>query len=332
MERMSWLSKLHPRAAGHRASRAPSLQSPAPADPETCLMVFKNHWYQVLRVLEKRGPLPGPGAADDLSAVRNNTYQLVTLLAEERPRAGGAPGPILELVAAEQLLERLLRWHRQRDFGEEQRAEQLKLYEMLVSQSQQPLLRHPAVLQPLLQLLSLCAEPGSPALRAGLVLLLSQLCACVAREPALLERFFHRPGPGAPARLLLFSLLVPFLHHEGTTGQQARDALLLLLALAGAHPPVAAYVAERSYFCPVLATGLSALYSSLPRKIEVRADDWHCLRREDWTGVPALVLFMNSLEFCNAVLQVAPPVVRKQLVDYVHNGFLVPVMGPACIR
>ncbi|XP_009323989.1 PREDICTED: FTS and Hook-interacting protein-like, partial [Pygoscelis adeliae] len=38
---------------------------------------------------------------------------------------------------------------------------------------------------------------------------------------------------------------------------------------------------------------------------------------------------MNSLEFCNAVIQVAHPLVQKQLVDYVHNGFLVPVMGPA---
>lgn len=54
----------------------------------------------------------------------------------------------------------------------------------------------------------------------------------------------------------------------------------------------------------VLATGLSALYSSLPRKLEVRGDDWHFLRREDWIGVPSLVLFMNSLEFCNAVIQV----------------------------
>lgn len=79
----------------------------------------------------------------------------------------------------------------------------------------------------------------------------------------------------------------------------------------------------------VLATGLSALYSSLPRKIEVRGDDWHALRREDWMGVSSLVLFMNSLEFCNAVIQVAHPLVRSQLVDYVHNGFLVPVMGPA---
>lgn len=79
----------------------------------------------------------------------------------------------------------------------------------------------------------------------------------------------------------------------------------------------------------MLATGLSALYSSLPRKIEVRGDDWHALRREDWIGVSSLVLFMNSLEFCNAVVQVAHPLVRSQLLDYLHNGFLVPVMGPA---
>lgn len=79
----------------------------------------------------------------------------------------------------------------------------------------------------------------------------------------------------------------------------------------------------------MLATGLSALYSSLPRKIEVRGDDWHALRREDWMCVSSLVLFMNSLEFCNAVVQVAHPMVRFQLLDYLHNGFLVPVMGPA---
>lgn len=79
----------------------------------------------------------------------------------------------------------------------------------------------------------------------------------------------------------------------------------------------------------VLATGLSALYSSLPRKIEVRGDDWHALRHEDWIGVSSLVLFMNSLEFCNAVVQVAHPLVQSQLLDYLHNGFLVPVVGPA---
>ncbi|KAM8820307.1 FHF complex subunit HOOK-interacting protein 1B [Eudromia elegans] len=326
MERMSWLSKLNPRAAGQRAARSASLQSPVTADPETCLMVFKNHWAQVLRILEQRGC---KAAADDLSAVRNNTYQMLNLLAEDRPRGELAMGPILEFVVSEDLLERLLRWHLQGELTEERKVEQLKLYEMLISQARQPLLQHKAVLTPLLRLLSVCAEPASAPLENSLVLLLNQLCVSVAKEPAILELFFHSHTDQGPANLIIFSLLIPFIHHEGVLGQQARDALLLIMAMSASNHAVAKSITDNSYFCPVLATGLSALYSSLPRKIEVRGDDWHFLRREDWIGVSSLVLFMNSLEFCNAVIQVAHPLVQKQLVDYVHNGFLVPVMGPA---
>lgn len=82
----------------------------------------------------------------------------------------------------------------------------------------------------------------------------------------------------------------------------------------------------------MLATGLSALYSSLPRKMEVHGDDWHALRREDWMGLSSLAVFMNSLEFCNAVVQVAHPMVRSQLLDYLHNGFLVSVVAPALYK
>uniref|UniRef100_A0ABM5FVJ1 FHF complex subunit HOOK-interacting protein 1B n=1 Tax=Pogona vitticeps TaxID=103695 RepID=A0ABM5FVJ1_9SAUR len=342
MEKMSWLTKLNPRAgAGHRASRAAGLQSPVMADPETCLMVFQNHWAQVVRILEQRSfssssssSRGAPGAADDLSAVRNNTYQMMTLLVEERPRgeppaAGVAMGPILEFVVSENVLERLMGWHLRWEVPEERKVELLKLYESLISQARQPLLRHKPVVGPLLQLLRRCAGPASPGLESSLVLLLNQLCVSVAREPPLLELFFHSPTEQGPPDLLLFSLLVPFVHHEGVVGQQARDALLLLMAISAGSHTVARYITDHSYFCPVLATGLSALYSSLPRKLEVRGDDWHFLRREDWIGVPSLALFMSSLEFCNAVIQVAHPLVQKQLVDYIHNGFLVPVMGPA---
>lgn len=338
MERMNWLSRLALRGPGHRAPQGASLQTPVMADPETCLMVLKNHWSQVVRILERQGPRAAPGGADDLSAVRNHTYQMLTLLAEDRasPSAPTAPGPLLEFALREDLLTRVLAWQLQWDeFGdgvEERRVEQLKLFEMLVSEARQPLLRHGPVREALLVLLDACGRPvpSSPALDEGLVLLLSQLCVCLAREPSLLEFFLQPPPePGAAPRLLLFSRLVPFVHREGTLGQQARDALLLLMALSAGSPTVGHYIADHSYFCPVLATGLSALYSSLPRKIEVPGDDWHCLRREDWLGVPALALFLSSLEFCNAVIQVAHPLVQKQLVDYIHNGFLVPVMGPA---
>ncbi|XP_040140794.1 FHF complex subunit HOOK-interacting protein 1B isoform X2 [Ictidomys tridecemlineatus] len=285
MERMNWLSRLASRGPGNRVPQGASLQTPVMADPETCLMVFKNHWSQVVRILERQGPRAAAGGADDLSAVRNHTYQMLTLLAEDRagPSAPTCPGPLLEFALHEDLLTRVLTWQLQWDeLGdgvEERRAEQLKLFEMLVSEARQPLLRHGPVREALLTLLDACGRPvpSSPALDEGLVLLLSQLCVCVAREPTLLEFFLQPPPePGAAPRLLLFSRLVPFVHREGTLGQQARDALLLLMALSAGSPTVGRYIADHSYFCPV-----------------------------------------------------AHPLVQKQLVDYIHNGFLVPVMGPA---
>lgn len=215
-----------------------------------------------MRILERQGPR----AADDLSAVRNHTYQMLTLLAEDRAipsatsatSATSAPGPLLEFALREDLLTRVLAWQLQWDeLGdgvEERRAEQLKLFEMLVSEARQPLLRHGPVREALLTLLDACGRPvpSSPALDEGLVLLLSQLCVCLAREPSLLEFFLQPPPePGAAPRLLLFSRLVPFVHREGTLGQQARDALLLLMALSAGSPTVGRYIADHSYFCPV---------------------------------------------------------------------------------
>ncbi|XP_041662584.1 FTS and Hook-interacting protein homolog [Cheilinus undulatus] len=332
---MSWLSRLNPRGPGSRSGRSAAPSSPCTADPETCLMVFENHWRQVSWVLEHNEP---SSSSDDLTAVRNHTDQMLCLLAEERPAEsseGSVPpmGPILELVVTENILECLVQWHLRRGLDPDSQGELLKLFEMLIGQSQQPLLQHTAVLHPLLRLLGVCADPelGCPSgLENSLVLLLNQVCVSMARQPVVLEMLFRvAPAQQGSTNLLIFSLLVPFIHRDGAIGQQARDALLLVMATSASNEAVARYISENSYFCPVLATGLSALYSSLPRKIEVRGDDWHALRREDWMGVSSLVLFMNSLEFCNAVVQVAHPLVRSQLLDYLHNGFLVPVMGPA---
>ncbi|XP_060944777.1 FHF complex subunit HOOK-interacting protein 1B [Limanda limanda] len=334
---MSWLSRLNPRGSGSRSGRSAAPSSPCTADPETCLMVFENHWRQLSWVLEQHEP---SSSSDDLIAVRNHTDQMLCLLAEERPAesAEGGPsvlpmGPILELVVTENILEGLVQWHLRRGLDPDSQGALLKLFEMLIGQSQQPLLQHTAVLHPLLRLMGACADPDlgcPPVLENSLVLLLNQVCVTMARQPVVLEMLFRAaPAQQGSTNLLIFSLLVPFIHRDGAIGQQARDALLLVMAASASHEAVARYIAENSYFCPVLATGLSALYSSLPRKIEVRGDDWHALRREDWIGVSSLVLFMNSLEFCNAVVQVAHPLVRSQLLDYLHNGFLVPVMGPA---
>ncbi|KAF4071380.1 hypothetical protein AMELA_G00272550 [Ameiurus melas] len=328
-------------------------------DPETCMIVFKNHWAQVVKILEKHDPLRSGGGfglgvgvqafrshgvrhgtipLDEASAVQNYVEHMLYLLMEEESGVGGAMGPILEFVIMENVMERLFVWSLRRDFTDQSKLEQLKMYEMLIGQAKQPLLHHKPILKPLMMLLSSCSGtatgqtagvPTSSKVEHELVLLLHQLCCVVSSDPSILELFFHSSEDQGAANFLLFSLLVPFIHRDGAMGQQARDALLLIMTLSNDNQLVAKHIAHNTFFCPVLATGLSGLYSSLPAKLEVSSEDWHCIQKDEWQQEPALVHFLNSLEFCNAVMQVAHPSIRDQLVGYIINGFLVPVLGPA---
>ncbi|KAJ8335654.1 hypothetical protein SKAU_G00389960 [Synaphobranchus kaupii] len=331
-------------ASGNDDGQALNLKG---VDPETCMIVFKNHWAQVAKILEKHDPLrsggvgllgggavPGAGLrfgpipGDEASAVQNYVEHMLFLLIEEDCGQAGAMGPILEFVVTENVMEQLFLWSLRREFTDDMKVEQLKTYEMLVGQSRQPLLHHKPVLRPLMMLLGSCSGAGAPAVEAELVLLLNQLCSVLAKDPSILELFFHTSEDQGAANFLIFSLLIPFIHREGRVGQQARDALLLIMSLSAENHTVAEHIAQNTYFCPVLATGLSGLYSSLPTRLEVQSEDWHCLQRDDWQQVPTLVQFLNSLEFCNAVIQVAHASIRDQLVGYINNGFLVPVLAP----
>ncbi|XP_019732974.1 protein FAM160A1-like isoform X1 [Hippocampus comes] len=321
-------------------------------DPETCMIVFKNHWAQVVKILEKHEPGRGgtsalsflsghtgsSGArlgsipADEASAVQNYVEHMLFLLMQEEAGQGGAMGPILEFVVLEGVMERLFLWSLRRQFTEDMKLEQLRMYQMLLTQAQQPLLHHKPLLRPLMTLLASCGGAGADAggcVEAELVLLLNQLCAALVKDPSVLELFFHTSEDQGAANFLLFSLLIPYTHRQGPVGQQAREALLLIMSLSASEPRVAQHIAQNTYFCPVLATGLSGLYSSLPARLQVYSEDWHCLDQPDWQQVPALVHFLHSLGFCSAVTSVTHPSIRSQLLSYIHNGFLVPVLAPA---
>lgn len=314
-----------------KLQQAVSLQG---VDPETCMIVFKNHWAQVVKILEKHDPLKNTQAKygsippDEASAVQNYVEHMLFLLIEEQSK-DAAMGPILEFVVSENIMEKLFLWSLRREFTDETKIEQLRMYEMLVTQSHQPLLHHKPILKPLMMLLSSCSGTTTPAVEGKLVVLLNQLCSILAKDPSILELFFHTSEDQGATNFLIFSLLIPFIHREGAVGQQARDALLFIMSLSAENSVVAHHIVENTYFCPVLATGLSGLYSSLPTKLEEKGEEWHCLLKDDWLLLPSLVQFMNSLEFCNAVIQVAHPLIRNQLVNYIYNGFLVPVLAPA---
>ncbi|XP_077597614.1 FHF complex subunit HOOK-interacting protein 1A-like [Stigmatopora nigra] len=336
--------------AGGRRRKSLTLRG---VDPETCMIVFQNHWTQVVKILEKHEPgrggisalgflsghgcgsgaRPGSIPADEASAVQNYVEHMLFLLMEEEAGRGGAMGPILEFVLQEGVMERLFLWSLRRQFTEDMKLEQLRMYQMLLSQAHQPLLHHKPLLRPLMTLLASCgggsgADCGS-GVEAELVLLLNQLCTAVVKDPSVLELFFHTSEDQGAANFLLFSLLIPYTHRQGPVGQQAREALLLIMSLSASEPRVANHIAQNTYFCPVLATGLSGLYSSLPARLQVYSDDWHRLDRADWQQVPALVHFLHSLGFCSAVTSVTHPSIRSQLLNYIHDGFLVPVLAPA---
>ena len=81
-----------------------------------------------------------------------------------------------------------------------------------------------------------------------------------------------------------------------------------------------------------MATGLSGLYSALPRRLFPWCESspaWHRISSDDLREMPELALFLSSLQFCDAVLQVAHPSVRQHLLALIYMGFLVPVLGPA---
>lgn len=114
---------------------------------------------------------------------------------------------------------------------------------------------------------------------------------------------------------------------------RARDALLLCMSLSKKNKKVAVYIADHSNFSVLVASGLSALYSVLPNILnDIIVPDWHRFTPDDVNEIKGLLTFVTSLEFSNAVAQVAHPMIRKQLQEFLYRGFLIPVMGPALLQ
>lgn len=222
-------------------------------DPATCLEVFCNHWEQAYKIISRDVENGTKSTEDEINAVSHNFEQMVTLLATEEGEEGqGMPGPILHHLLEHEILEKFCGWcHRYHDDSGKLIQEQLRMFEHLISQSRQLLLIHKPVIRPLLNLLAYCADDNASGIEANLVLVLHQLCVSISKEAVILESVFSMNADHGPTKFLIFSLLIPYLHREGKVGQQARDALLLIMTLSVKHPYIGKYIAENSDFCPV---------------------------------------------------------------------------------
>lgn len=81
-----------------------------------------------------------------------------------------------------------------------------------------------------------------------------------------------------------------------------------------------------------MAYGLSGMYSSMPRKLELpqfSEPSWYRLSHFDLCQLPDVQKFLSTLEFCDAVIQAAHPCVQDQLLALIYMGFLDSVLKPA---
>lgn len=91
-----------------------------------------------------------------------------------------------------------------------------------------------------------------------------------AELPPVVNQQEQQPGSDDPEyEFLLFTFLVGFVHREGRTGDFARTGLLFIMDLA-TNQNLADFILE-SDFTNIMAAGLGALYSQLPRKLLVKA-------------------------------------------------------------
>nr|XP_029721101.1 UPF0518 protein AAEL005291 isoform X2 [Aedes albopictus] len=314
-------------------------------DPKACYDSFCIHWQQAYEIIQRSENNRGQSHDDVLGVVTHLDHMVTLLLVElhhcnklSLPGAPTPPAPCLEHLLSENLLDKLYEWGMKTGrYANAVRLEQLKLYEQLVSHSRHQLLVHEPFLRPLLKILASSQnEIYPPDVEKRLVILLNQLCVVLMQNVHLLDLFFfstaQQNGSGGHANFIIFSLLIPYVHREGSLGHQARDALLLCMALSQKNSNVGTYIATYSSICPVLVTGLGGLYSRLPNQIDIKTIDWYRITTDDVTELQELTLFMNSLEFCNAVVQVAHSMIRQQLLDFLYQGFLVPVLGPAILQ
>eukprot|EP00117_Sycon_ciliatum_P042590 scpid36409/ scgid4766/ Protein FAM160A1 len=309
--------------------------------------VSYNEFCQNVQLIKELMAENDQAISSDSTVVLNGLLSAVLAhVTPETVSSTGHPGPFLEKLIEETLLELLVRWSCRLSSVMELWRVQLRFYLVLLSESSQPVLQQMSIVRPLKRVLQECARSrksiaASPADDSGgvdeaFVQLLLQLCVIMNREKSALEQFLAvgnsslgstKAGAQSQcAEFAIFSYLVPYMHHCGVVGTQARDGLVLCLLQAANNSRALSYIKNDSNFCSMLGLGLGGLYSELPTQLKFSCADWG-----DLTPmiplVPGLQTFVQSLQFCNDVIQIALPGISSQLASLIRTGFFEQILA-----
>ncbi|CAI6366055.1 unnamed protein product [Macrosiphum euphorbiae] len=302
-------------------------------DLSACFDSFNKHWQQTFEIIDRFQTSKGVIKHDDIVAVINHLNQLIKLLLLDVQSAKSTnQSQCLEYFLRNQLLGKLYSWSLKTDrFKNYLKLEQLKVYGVLLSELRiHQILSDDSILNPLILILnSYDGDCLSVEIEKHLVTVLRQFCVVLSHQPSILCNVLK--DNTSNSKCVILSLLMAFIHRDGSIGEEARDALLIFVSLSRQNDTLANIITSKSNVSPVLATGLSGLYSVLPRKLDFE-NDCYRLSPENIEHVPELNNFLASVELCNAVAKICHKSVYDQLLDYLYHGFLLPVVGPALMQ
>lgn len=233
------------------------------------LHVFQSHWQDVRTVISlpnnvtPRGPLGHQGSSwssDDCLLVINRTSEMVKILT----RKGGPSDPalpafecdsrILDYFYSEDVLDRLLCWAVSCPELEEQMNNHLLgVFSLILSLRSCQIFIDRQILRPLFRLILNCASIDKRKLYEDrLAEVFNHFCFGVSQYSEVIEVLFSDNYIDLDAGgHTLISVLLCFIHWDGTVGEQARDMLKITICFASNHTEVALCFLSKSNFCPV---------------------------------------------------------------------------------
>ncbi|EDO40782.1 predicted protein [Nematostella vectensis] len=326
MSLLKKLASLAPAHPSHGDVERREIAAPTLVGNAEYLKLVDVHWNSSQQIMGLDSKTVGP--QERCKILMYHLNEIVSVLAEEKEEC---PGPCLKYVLDENIFEIVFMWGTSSYVNELMKREQIKVFRNLIERSKAPILIYEQVWKPLLCLLHSCASTKLPSdMEEDYVAVLKGLCVSANRDIVLLDLFFlENHNHSEISGFSVFSLLIPYVHREGDLGVWARDAMLLSMALSSIDARLGSYIVEETNFCPILAIGLSGLFSDLPTSLDIPSEDWYSLERGLWATFPELVAFLTSLEFCNNVIQIAHHKVQHMLLELIYHGFLVSVMSSA---
>ncbi|CAH8566304.1 unnamed protein product [Schistosoma margrebowiei] len=241
-----------------------------------------DHWTNCKLLIDEKDN--GVLSTSKIDTVFHHVSKIILLVVDEHSsdtleRNKLVEGSYLETIIKNNIFELLLIWIEGNPTPKDEksistrdvlRRHLITAFEQLITQSKQNVLLYRPILQPLCQFLFKLSSQLRPSYDQVYGHLLHEVCILLCRNFQLLEfskelckEIFNQP-------YMIFSLLVPLVHLNDPLGDSARDSLLIIFGLSNKDDCLGQYLAYESDICPILATGLSGLYSSLPKKLVPR--------------------------------------------------------------